>query len=229
MRILNAFIISLILISIAMLSGCIGGEKNQGNSLQLQSSSYFTEEMHRSLNITIVKTGEVACSIAYTTIPGTAAAGRDYTAASGTLHFEPSERQKNITIPITADGWYSSPVDFKVKLTSPDGAVLRGTDTATVTINSSRTVGLYNWSDDVDDRTIADQSGLGNDGRNNRTDLGNDNGSLYRYFDGNGYWVDIPSSDSLDITSGTFEAVIQSSKASSFNTFLCKRFYLLFQ
>jgi hypothetical protein len=213
----------LILLSVTILAGCT--KDSNADVLKFKSTSYFTEELYKNLSITVVKTGALPCNVSYSTINGTALAGVDYTATSGTLEFQPSETQKSITIPITADGWYSSPKYFSVRLTGPDGAVVSGPDTATVTINSSRIVGLYNWSSDIGDGTIVDQSGLGNNGKNNRTTQGNDNGALYRHFDGNHYSVTIPSGDSLNITSGTFEAVIMTSKSSNFNTFLCKRYY----
>ncbi len=224
MRVLNMIMMALVLLSASALAGCLQGNGHNGDTLQLKSASYLTEELQKNLSITVIKTGSSSCNVTYTTIDGTALAGQDYTAVSGTLEFLPSETQKDIVIPITADGWYVSPRYFTLKLSSPGNATIRGADSATVTMNASRVVGLYNWTSDSGKR-IVDQSGLGNNGVNNMTTLGNDNGAVYRYFNGNGYWANVPSSDSLNITAGTFEAVIKSNKSSIFNTFLCKRYY----
>ncbi len=224
MRILKVIIITLVLLSASALAGCLHENSGSADTLQFKSTSYLTEEIYKNLSITIVKTGTSPCNITYTTMDGTALAGVDYTATSGTLEFKQSDNQKDIVIPVTADGWYTTPKDFTVKLTSPGGATIRGPVSATVTINASRVVGLYNWTSDSGNR-IVDQSGLGNNGVNNMTTLGNDNGAVYRYFNGNHYWVNVPSSDSLNITAGTFEAVIKSNKSFIFNTFLCKRYY----
>lgn len=224
MRLLTIIAVTLILLSVPLLAVYLNGDRS-ADTLHFKSTSYVTEELYGNLSITVVKAGTLPCNVSYTTANGTALAGVDYTATAGTLVFGPSDTQKDIVIPVTADGWYSTPKSFSVRLVSPGGAVVSGSDTATVTINSSRVVGLYNWSSDYGDSKIVDQSGLGNNGKNNRTTLGSDNGILYRHFDGNYYYVDIPSSDSLNITSGTFEAVIRTNKSSNFNTFLCKRYY----
>ncbi len=224
MRLLNVIIIALVLLSASALAGCLQGNSSKADTLQFKSVSYPMEELYKNLSVTVIKTGSSPCNVTYTTIDGTALAGVDYTATSGTLDFLSSDTQKDIVIPITADGWYASPKDFTVKLTSQNGAVIHGTDSARVVINASRVVGLYNWTNDSGNH-IVDQSGLGNNGINNMTTRGSDNGAVYRYFNGNHYWVDVPTSDSLNITSGTFEAVIKSNKSSTFNTFLCKRYY----
>ncbi len=224
MRLLHVIIMTMVLLSVTMVSGCLDENGIYLNTLQFKSASFFTEEIYKNFSVTVIKTGTSPCNVSYTTIDGTALAGVDYTATSGTLDFLASDTEKDIVIPIKMDGWYASPKYFTVRLAFPEGAMIKGSSSATVTINASRVVGLYNWTSDVGD-TIVDQSGMGNNGLNNMTALGNDNGAVYRYFDGNGYWVDVPSSDSLNITSGTFEAVIRSNKSSIFNTFLCKRYY----
>ncbi len=224
MKLLHVILIVLVVLSVTVLSGCLQENGRNSDTLQFKSASYLTEEIYKNLSVTVIKTGTAPCNVSFTTSDGTALAGVDYTATSGTLEFKPSDTQKDIVIPVTVDGWYTSPKDFTVKLTSSGGATIRGPDSATVTINASRVVGLYNWTSDTGNH-IVDQSGLGNNGVNNKTVLGYDNGSAYRYFDGNHYWVNVPSSDSLNITAGTFEAVIKTNKSYIFNTFLCKRYY----
>ncbi len=54
-------------------------------------------------NITVLRKGGSAGSLTvdYATTDGTATAGQDYTATSGTLTFSGGETSKNIQIPIT--------------------------------------------------------------------------------------------------------------------------------
>jgi CSLREA domain-containing protein len=76
-----------------------------------------------------------AVTVSYTTANGTATAGQDYTATSGTLNFGVGETTKTITVPILADAIDELPETFTVTLSNPSsGATLGATSTATVTI-----------------------------------------------------------------------------------------------
>ena len=76
----------------------------------------------------------VAVSVSYATADGTAAAGSDYTAASGTLRFEPGETAQAITVTVLDDGEPESDETFTVELSAPSGAtVADGTATGTIT------------------------------------------------------------------------------------------------
>ena len=74
-------------------------------------------------------------TVNYATITGgTATAGSDYTATSGTLTFAPGETSKTFTIPITNDTVVDSNETVKLSLTSPTNAVLGTPASATLTI-----------------------------------------------------------------------------------------------
>lgn len=92
-----------------------------------------------SVTVPIVRTGELTSttSINYETIDGTARAGSDYTAASGTLVFAPGETSKNITIRTLNDNVYEETESFTVKLSNPGGGdniYILSSDTTGVTI-----------------------------------------------------------------------------------------------
>jgi hypothetical protein len=73
-------------------------------------------------------------SIRYATADGTAAAGSDYTAASGTLTFEPGEKAKTITVNILGDQAVEQNETFTVALSDPVNATIAdGSATATIT------------------------------------------------------------------------------------------------
>ncbi len=68
-----------------------------------------------------------AVTVNYTTVDGTAIAGTDYTATSGTLTFEPGETSQTITVPVLTDANASGTLTFSLDLSSPSSnAVLDG-------------------------------------------------------------------------------------------------------
>lgn len=75
-------------------------------------------------------------TVQYTTLPGSALAGSDYTAASGTLTFAPGETSKTIPITIVGDTLDEPTETFQVQISAPTLATL-GTDLATGTINDN--------------------------------------------------------------------------------------------
>ena len=72
----------------------------------------------------------------YATADGTATAGEDYTAASGTLTFAAGERQKTVSVPILDDALDEGSETFTFRLSNADGATI-GDGEATGTITNS--------------------------------------------------------------------------------------------
>jgi chitinase len=72
-------------------------------------------------------------TVNYATADGTATAGSDYAAASGTLTFAAGETSKTVTVHVAGDTLVETDEAFAVTLSSPTNAVL-GTATATGTI-----------------------------------------------------------------------------------------------
>ncbi len=66
-------------------------------------------------------------SVHYTTVDGSAIAGSDYTATSGTLTFAPGQTSQTISVPILASSTASGTETFQVRLSSPTGASLNAT------------------------------------------------------------------------------------------------------
>ena len=77
-----------------------------------------------------------AVGVSYATSNGTATAGSDYTATSGTLSWADGDTaNKTFTVPITNDTTVEGNETFNVALSSPtSGAALDSQDSATVTI-----------------------------------------------------------------------------------------------
>ncbi|TQJ31108.1 carbohydrate binding domain-containing protein [Microbacterium sp. SLBN-146] len=72
-------------------------------------------------------------TVDYATVDGTAAAGTDYPATSGTLTFAAGSRDAQIVVPTTANDTAEGNRTFTVSLANPSGATL-GAATTTVTI-----------------------------------------------------------------------------------------------
>jgi len=112
--------------------------------VQFELGTQFAFEGGQSAVVKVIRTGDVsgATSISYATADGTATAGADYTAASGTLDFAAGELSKLITIPILNDNIFEGANEtFNVNLSSPTGgALLSSPSTNVITIqdNDSR-------------------------------------------------------------------------------------------
>lgn len=211
------------------------------SAVQFSSPTYYTEELYGNLTIPVTRTGNnQTSSVSYRTVDGSALAGTDYTATSGTLSFQPGDTQKNIVIPITMDGWYTSGKHLQVILSNPVNTYINRS-IADIYVNASRTVLYYNFTGDTG-TTVVDESGLGNNGKayGSCANVYNDASGSYIWFNNSrtgGKWdyydyVATPSVPSLNATSVTMEAVIRTNKTDAsfgisptFNTILIKRIY----
>lgn len=83
---------------------------------------------------------ESVVSVRYSTVDGTAIAGEDYTAVSGSLEFAAGETEHSIDIPIINDGVFEGAQSFNVDLAEPSaGAVLGSRWQTSVQINDNDT------------------------------------------------------------------------------------------
>jgi hypothetical protein len=86
--------------------------------------------------LTVTRQGANAgtATVAYATADGTAKAGQDYAAKTGTVTFGPGETTKQIKIAISADNANEQDESFTVALSNASGAALAAPRTETVTI-----------------------------------------------------------------------------------------------
>lgn len=110
---------------------------DSNGKLQFSSATATTSEAAGNLVIQVNRvdgaTGTV--TVDFATANGTATAGSDYTATSGTLTFNQGEIAKAILVPITNDTVSEVDETFSVKLSNPTGGATLGTpDTALITI-----------------------------------------------------------------------------------------------
>ncbi len=95
------------------------------------------------VTVTVLRQGGSSgnLTIDYATVDGTARAGQDYTAASGTLTFSGGETSKSFQIPITDDAVTEPDETFTVTLSNPLSLEALGTpNTLVVTIQDHTTV-----------------------------------------------------------------------------------------
>lgn len=110
------------------------------SNLQFSAPTYGVSEGLATLTLSVTRTGSLAgtATVDYASADGTALAGSDYTAASGTLTWAAGTGgAKSIVIPISADALVEGNETFSVTLTNPVGATPGATDTTTVTITDN--------------------------------------------------------------------------------------------
>lgn len=84
--------------------------------------------------VVLAKSSTLRITVAYRTGDGTAAAGSDYTAASGTLSFAPGETTKVVSVDVLGDTAVEGNETFSLTLSSPlNGTLARATAMATIT------------------------------------------------------------------------------------------------
>ncbi len=88
-----------------------------------------------TFTVSLAKASPLRVSVAYATADGTATAGTDYTATSGTLVFAPGQTTKTVAVPILGDTAYEPDETFTLTLSNPVNGTL-GTATATGAITN---------------------------------------------------------------------------------------------
>ena len=95
--------------------------------IQVETGFLFTSEGSSTASIKVLRTGDVSGSVSvnYATSDGTATAGLDYTATSGTLNFGPGELTKVISIPIKNDNLFENADEmFNLTLSGPTNSAI---------------------------------------------------------------------------------------------------------
>ena len=110
-------------------------------TLQFSSATYAVNETAGTATITVTRTNgsSGAISVSYATGNGTATAGSDYTAVSGTLSWlDGDSAVKTFTIPILTDTLVEGNETVNLTLSAPTGgAVLGASSAAALTITDS--------------------------------------------------------------------------------------------
>ena len=99
---------------------------------QFSAATYTANERDGRATITITRTtpGPDPATISYATSDGTARAGVDYTAAAGTLTFQPGELSKTFAVPITNSAVVKRDRTLRLVLSDPSGGSTLGSPSA---------------------------------------------------------------------------------------------------
>jgi photosystem II stability/assembly factor-like uncharacterized protein len=113
-----------------------GDESAAGGSVRFSLATFQVIEDVGLATVTVQRTGGSVgnVSVDYATVDGSAIAGQDYTATSGTLNFGNGETSKTIQIPITEDAIAESDETFRVALRTSAVEVLGSPDTMVIAI-----------------------------------------------------------------------------------------------
>ncbi|HTX70236.1 MAG TPA: Calx-beta domain-containing protein, partial [Thermoleophilia bacterium] len=126
--------------------------------VQFSTTAYTASEAAGSATITVVRSGSPApFSVQYTTADGTATAGSDYTAPTGTLSFGTGVMSKTFTVPITNDTVHEANETVQLALVGVSGARIGARDTAVLTITDNDAGGTLAFSAPV--YTIGENGG----------------------------------------------------------------------
>jgi hypothetical protein len=152
--------------------------------------------------VTMSAASPLAVSVAYATANGTATAGSDYTASSGTLSFAPGEISKTITINLPNDTINEPDETFSLSLSAPTNATLGSpssvittlTDTLVATSSTVLPTGIENLR--LDGTSAI--NGTGNSGANRIT--GNNGANVLKGGGGIDTLTGLDGTDSFDLS-----------------------------
>ncbi|MCU1264066.1 MAG: Na-Ca exchanger/integrin-beta4 [Acidobacteria bacterium] len=107
-----------------------------GGTISLASASARVFETAGNIALRVNRSNSaIAATVDYATRNGTALAGSDFTAASGTLSFDPGELSKTIVIPILNDQLAEGAEAFSLTISNPTGGASLGLPETTVVID----------------------------------------------------------------------------------------------
>ena len=112
-------------------------DNDEATNVQFSASSYQVAENAGPATITVNRSGSTqgAVSVDYATTNGSATAGSDYTATSGTLSFAAGQTSATFDVPVTDDATDEANETVNLTLSNPGGgATLGSPSTAVLTI-----------------------------------------------------------------------------------------------
>jgi len=175
--------------------------------------------------VTLSGAGLQETRVAWATADGTATAGSDYVAASGTLIIAAGQTSGTITVVVNGDTTIESSETFAVNLSSPVNATIsRAQATGTIS-NDDGAAGLiaaYGFNE-ASGTTVTDSSGnnlTGTISGATRTTVSRSGQALS--FDGVNDWVTVNDAAVLDVTRVTIEAWVRPTTLSGWRSVVMK-------
>ncbi len=128
-------------------------------TVSFSASTFSVSEADASKTITVnlSRPATTTVTVNYATSNGTATAGSDYTATTGTLTFAPGETSRSFSIPITNDLVVEPTETINLALSSPSGVTLGSQPTSTLSIidNDVPTVSFQQTAKSVTEATTS--------------------------------------------------------------------------
>lgn len=106
----------------------------QGDLLISYNFSNTVVRYDRGVTVSLDAASSTSLSVSYATADGSATAGKDYFAQSGTVTFAPGQTSRTILLATQEEAVLDGNETFGVQLSNPTGGATIGTGTATVTI-----------------------------------------------------------------------------------------------
>ena len=111
------------------------GDNDPGPTLSIEDAQGDEDDFSLEFPVSLTVESGNLVTVAYSTADGTATAGADYAATSGTLTFEPGEKTKAIRVPVLSDDMVEADETFTITLSNPtDATIPTGEESATGTI-----------------------------------------------------------------------------------------------
>ncbi|MFC0212413.1 Calx-beta domain-containing protein [Paenibacillus chartarius] len=107
--------------------------------ISLYVPHYTVDESDEAVVMTVTRSNPTSGSVSvdFAAKGGTAVAGSDFIASSGTLTFGPGETSKSIVVPLINDAQHESEESFEVELSNPVNAVIGSIAKAGVTVTDN--------------------------------------------------------------------------------------------
>ena len=167
-----------------------------GPTLISVADAAATEGGTMTFTVSLSRAPAAPISVDYRTGDGTAAAGEDYTAASGTVTFLPTQRTKTVSVALLDDGESEDDETFTLTLSSP----------STGRLSDAQATGVI-ADDDVEETADEGDDAAGEDtARDGATDLGDITGA------GKAAYSRLQSLDGEDETTDWFRFTITGSR-----------------
>lgn len=157
MRKNNFMYFPIYLLAIALLSDC-SKDKNDNNNNSTNSKLSVSDLTKAEGNggttqfdftVSLDKASSKTVTVNYSTVAGTALAAQDFTAAAGTLSFQPNETSKSISISVVADDLREGDESFTIQLSgAANASISKGTGLATI-LNDDVTIPMDNTGYDA--------------------------------------------------------------------------------
>ena len=106
----------------------VDGRRAAGQHFWVEDAEAHEADREMEFTVRLEPRGLGIVTVGYATRDGSARAGSDYTETSGTLRFNPLERERTVTVPIIDDAHEDDGETFRLRLSNPQGALLWSAD-----------------------------------------------------------------------------------------------------